>query len=89
MIAMSFRTFKIKVLVFTLSNLLSEVDTQPLNISYEHTNIKSCPLQQILIKLYKYFFSRNLLFTLFYFVNYHAKKVLFIKLILLNYFNRL
>ena len=48
MIAMSFRTFNIKVLVFTLSNLLSEVDTQQLNISYEHINIIKCPLQQIL-----------------------------------------
>lgn len=35
MIAMSFRTFIIKVLVFTSSNLLSirtEVDTQQLNV---------------------------------------------------------
>ena len=35
MIEMSFRTFKIKVLVFTLSNLLSIrdlVDTQQLNV---------------------------------------------------------
>ena len=62
MIAMSFRTFNIKVLVFTLSNLLSEVDTQQLNISYEHINIKHCPPQLILTKLYKYFYLR-IMFT--------------------------
>lgn len=56
MIAMSFKTFNIKVLVFTLSNLLSEVDTQQPNISYNHINIKFCPLQQILENFYKYFF---------------------------------
>ena len=68
MIAMIFRTFNIKVLVFTLSNLLSEVDTQQPNISYKHINIKFCPLQQILTELYKYYL-RFLLTILFDFKN--------------------